>query len=114
PEPESKPEQPVVTEKKVNTLYAKGKTPAVKYSKLKKRNLIISRKSAVSIKNAQGVLSYKKAKGNKKITVSKGGKITVKKGHKKGKYKVKIKVTATGNQTYKPITKTVTVIIKVK
>ena len=114
PEPESKPEQPVVTEKKVNTLFAKGKTAAVKYAKLKKRNLIISRKSAISIKNAQGVLSYKKAKGNKKITVSKGGKITVKKGLKKGKYKVKIKVTAAGNQTYKPITKTVTVIIKVK
>lgn len=104
---------PVTTQKKTNTLVAKGKAVTVKYSKLKKKNQSLSRKKVITIKNPQGALSYKKSKGNKKITVSKAGKITVKKGLKKGTYKVKIKVTASGNENYKALTKTVTVKITV-
>ena len=44
----------------------------------------------------------------------KNGKFTVKKGTKKGTYKIKVKVTAKGNKTYKAASKTVTVKIVVK
>ena len=100
--------------KKNNTLVVKAKKPTVQYTKLKKKNQVIAVKKAFTISKAQGKVSYKKASGNKKITVAKNGKITVKKGLKKGTYKIKVKVTAAGNTTYKAVTKTVTVTIKVK
>ena len=51
----------------------------------------------------------------KKFTVNKTtGNVTVKKGLKKGTYKVKIKVTAAGNDNYKEAIKPVTVTIKVE
>ncbi|MBQ7739622.1 MAG: glycoside hydrolase family 43 protein [Eubacterium sp.] len=106
------PPKPIV--KKANTLIAKGKTATVNYKKLKKKNQSIALKKAVDVSRAQGSVSFKKTGGNKKITVASTGKITVKKKLKKGTYKIKIKVTATGNKYYKPLSKTVTVKIKVK
>ena len=100
--------------KKANTLFAKGKTVKLQAKTLKKKAVSLKRSKAITVKKAQGKLSYKKAKGNKKITVAKNGKITVKKGLKKGTYKVKIKVKAAGNLNYKSATKTVTVTFKVK
>ena len=100
--------------KKANTLTVKAKAPAVKYSKLKKKNQTIALKNWATVSKAQGKVTYKKSSGNKKITVSKAGKITVKKGLKKGTYKVKIKVSAAGNNEYNAAVKTVTVKIKVK
>ncbi len=97
-----------------NTLTVKSKKPTVKYSKLKKKNQTIALKNWVTVSKAQGKVTYKKSSGNKKITVSKAGKITVKKGLKKGTYKVKIKVSAAGNATYKAATKIVKVTIRVK
>ncbi len=95
---------------KKNTLKAKGKAVSAKASKTQK----FAAKKAVKVTNAKGAVSYKKVKGNKKITVAKNGKITVKKGLKKGTYKIKVKVTAAGNGTYAAASKTVTVTIKVK
>ena len=51
---------------------------------------------------------------NGKRLFEKTGKITVKKGLKKGVYKVKVKVTIKGTGAYKSKSKTVTVKIKVK
>ena len=68
----------------------------------------------MTVSKAQGKVTFQKAKGNKKITVAKNGKITVKKGLKKGTYKVKIKVKAAGNSAYNAKAITVTVTIKVK
>ncbi|MBQ8077076.1 MAG: hypothetical protein IJ235_01695 [Eubacterium sp.] len=100
--------------KKANTLVAKGKTATVKFANLKKKNQTVTQKNAFAISKAQGKVTYKKASGNGKITVNSAGKFTVKKGLKKGTYKIKVKVTAAGNTTYKAATKTVTVTIKVK
>ena len=57
-----------------------------------------------------------KSKFKKYFAVNtKTGKITVKKGLKKGTYKVKVKVKAAGNANYKASKeKTVTVTVKVK
>lgn len=106
--------------KKNNTLSVKGKTVKLKAKKLKKKKKTISRKKALKVTGAQGKLTYTKVKVNKKkyskkFTVnSKNGKITVKKGVKKGLYKVTVKVRAAGNSSYKPVTRTVTVKVRVK
>ncbi len=102
-------------EKKRNTLTVKVKKPIVNLAKLKKKNQSIARKNALTVSNAKGTVTYAKKGGNSKITVNKkNGKITVKKGLKKGTYKLKIAITASGNAEYKPLIKTVTVKITVK
>ncbi|MCR5208246.1 MAG: hypothetical protein K6C14_07220 [Eubacterium sp.] len=96
-----------------NTMNAFGKKAFVQRAKLKKKNQTVKRVEAFYIENAQGKLSFKKTKGNKKITVAKNGKITVKKGLKKGTYTIKVTIKAAGNATYKAATQKVTVKIKV-
>ena len=98
--------------KAANPMTVKGKKPTVKFTALKKKNQTI--KSVCTVAKAQGKVTYKKASGNKSITVAKTGSLTVKKGLKKGAYKVKVKVTAAGNANYKAGTKTVTVTVTVK
>ncbi len=98
--------------KKANTITVKAKTKSVKYNKTKKSSVKI--KNAITVTNAKGSVSYKKLSGSKKLSISKNGTITVKKGTKKGTYKIKVKVTAKGNSSYKAKSKTVTVKVKVK
>lgn len=97
--------------KKANTMTVKVKTVNAKA----KKKTVIKKSKAFTIKNAVGKLSFKKLSGNKKTAISKTGKITVKKGLKKGKtYKLKIKITASGNANYYAKSKTVTLKVKVK
>ena len=102
--------------KRANTLKIKsGKTYKIKRSKLKK-NKTISYSSVITFTSkGQGTLTFTKKSGNKKITISKAGKVTIKKKLKKGTYKVKVQVKAAGNSGYLPsAAKTVTFTIKVK
>ena len=94
----------------------KGKTYKVKYSKLKKAKITVPYTSVITFTSkGQGTLTFKKKSGNKKIKISKYGTVTIKKKLRKGTYKVKVKVTAAGNNNYKASsTKTVTFKIKVK
>ena len=96
--------------KKANTLKVTGRNATVKYKKLKKKSQVLKASKVVkTVKKGQGKLSYKlvSAKKGKKsfkkyFTMnSKTGKITVKKGLKKGIYKVTIKVRAAGNNSYR-------------
>ena len=93
-----------------NPMTAKGATKTVKLAKVKKAKQTIA---AVAVKNAAGKVTYKKASGKFAVN-TKNGKITVPKGTKKGTYKIKVKVTAAGNDSYNKLTKTVTATIKVK
>lgn len=94
----------------------KGKTASVKYSTLKKKSVTISRQSAISLSGCEyRNITYKKISGNSKITVnSKSGSIIVKKGLKKGTYKLKVKVLSAGGELYDDSYRTATVTIKVK
>ena len=84
-----------------NTLDVKGKSVTLKYKKLKKTQRLKVAKVIKFNNKGQGTLTYTKVSGNKKITINqKTGKVTVKKGLKKGTYKVKVKVEAAGNDTY--------------
>ena len=68
----------------------------------------------MTVSKQQGKLTYAKVSGSKKLTITKAGKVTVKKKTKKGTYKMRVKVTAAGNANYKAGSKTVTVKVKVK
>ena len=113
---------PATVVKKANTIKVKGKTITVKAKKLNKKNQAFAVKKAMTVSKAQGTVTYtlstaKKGKKNfkSKFAVNKkNGKLTVKKGTKKGTYTLKIKVKAAGNKNYKAATKTVTVKVKVK
>ncbi|MBR2548181.1 MAG: leucine-rich repeat domain-containing protein [Eubacterium sp.] len=85
-----------------NPMTVSPKTATVKYSRLKKKAQTLKVSKVLTIKNAKGTKSFKKLKGNKKITINRtSGKVTVKKGLKKGSYKVKVKVQASGDDMYK-------------
>ena len=97
----------------------KAKKVKLKAALLKKKPQKIAADKAMTVSGAQGAVSYKldgvsNAKFKKYFKVAKSGKITVKKKLKKGTYKLKITVTAAGNDNYLSGSKTVTVKIKVK
>lgn len=64
--------------------------------------------------NSKGKLSYKKLSGTSAIAVSSTGKFTVKKGLKKGTYKVKVKISAAAKGNYSAGSRIVTITVKVK
>ena len=98
--------------KAANPMSVKAKAQTVKAKKLKSKAIVVA---ALVVKSAQGKVTYAKASGSGNISINKKtGKVTVKKKTKKGTYKVKVKVTATGNTNYKSSTKTVTVKVVVK
>ena len=108
-----------LVKKAADTLVAKGKTIKVKAKKVGKNKIIakkktIGRAKAFSVTKAQGKVTFAKVKGNKKITVSSTGKVVVKKGLKKGTYKVTVKVSAAGNGDYLAGSKTVALKVRVK
>jgi hypothetical protein len=49
----------------------KGRTAAVKYSKVRKKNQTLKRAKVITLSKAQGKVSYAKKSGNKKILVDK-------------------------------------------
>ena len=106
---------------KANPLSVKPGTKTFKAAKLKKKSASFK----ITVKNAKGAVTFKaykktivKKNGKKvaklakasKLSVSKNGKVTLKKKLAKGTYVVK--VTAAGNNAYKACTKTVTIKVK--
>ena len=102
--------------KAANTLKASGKTAKVKAKKVKKKAQKLAVGKVVKFTSAgQGTLTYAKKKGSKKIAIDKKtGKVTVKKGLKKGTYKVKAIITAAGDANHKAASVPVTFKVKVK
>lgn len=84
----------------------------VSYSALRKKAQVFTLGASVSSK---GTLTYAKTAGSSAFTVNKtNGKITVKKGLKKGTYKIKVKISAKATANYNTGTKTVLVTVRVK
>ena len=100
--------------KYANPMKVSAKSPAVKASAVKSKAQSIAASKAFTVTKAKGKVTYKKTSGNAKITVSKAGKVTVKKGLKKGTYKVKVKVRAAGNAKYNALTKAVVLKVRVR
>jgi hypothetical protein len=76
--------------------------------------LTIKRTLAFNVQKANGTVTYKKTSGPKKITVTKAGKIKIKKGLKKRTYKVKVNLKAAGDKNHYSETKNVTVKVRVR
>ncbi len=94
------------------TVKVKTKGQTVKVKKLKNRSVTVQ---PLQVTKAKGTVTYKKLSGSKKLTLSKKtGKLTLKKGTKKGTYKVRIQVKAAGDQYYnvKTVERKVTVRVK--
>ena len=110
--------------KAVNPLAVKGRKVRVNYKKLVKRTRKLNAgKTMTFIRKGKGRMKYKltSAKKGKKSFLknfrinARTGRIAIKKGLKKGTYKVKVKVKANGNANYKAsAVKTVTFKVKVK
>ena len=97
--------------KKDNPMTVKAKKVKAKAKKKTK----ISAKKAFAVSGAAGKVTFAKLSGNAKVTVKANGKVVVAKGLKKGKtVKVKVLVVDSGNASYAPAVKTVTLKIKVK
>lgn len=102
----------MIDSKAENPIQVTTKKKIIAKSKKKTR---IKRKKAFTVRNPQGKLTFKRLKGNKKITINKTtGLITVKKGMKPKTYSVKIRVNAAGTGNYNAGYKDVTIKIKVK
>ncbi|SDB53251.1 hypothetical protein [Butyrivibrio sp. INlla16] len=108
-----------------NTMTVKAKKVTCKF-KNKKKKETYKADQVYDIQNAKGDVRFQKVeikrghkklskKDYKKIAVSQTtGKITIKKGLPKGKYKVKVTLTASGNNNYTSKSQDVTVKITVK
>ena len=100
--------------KKTQPMQVTAKNVTVKYKKLKKKNQTVQMKKAFTVKGSKGKITFQKVSGNKKIRISKEGKIILKKGLKKKTYDVKVKVTAAGNSWYANGSRIVTLKIRVR
>lgn len=94
------------------TIKVKTTSKTLKVAAVKKKAQKIALGASV---NSKGKMSFKKASRNKVITVNtKTGALTVKKGLKKGTYKVKIQITSKATKSYNAGKKTVTVTVRIK
>lgn len=101
-----------LVKKSANTMKVTARKKTVKKSKVKKAKKTVT---AIRVENAVGTVSFAKAGGSKKLKVNPAtGKITVKKKTKKGTYKIRVTVTASGSDDYLPLTEEVTVKVRVK
>jgi hypothetical protein len=102
----------VITVGKADPVITASKTAFnVKAKALKKKAQKVTFKAKSS---SGGKLTYSKKSGHKKLSVAKNGKITVKKGTKKGTYTVKVAVTSAAKGNFDKGSNTFTVKIKVK
>jgi hypothetical protein len=107
-----------VTKKVTVTVTAAAQPMTVKAATKTAKQAALKRKAAtvapLTVSKAQGKVTYAKSSGASALSInSTTGKVTIKKGTKKGTYTMKVKVTAAGNTKYKSGSKTVTVTIKV-
>ena len=98
--------------KKNATIKTKTSAKTIKCATLKKNAQVFTLGASV---DSKGTLTYKKLSGSSAITVSsKTGKFTVKKGLKKGTYKVKVQIKSAAKGNYNAGSRTVTVTVTVK
>ena len=101
-----------------------AKTIKAKASKLKKKAIKVEANKVFEVEAAPGKVTYQRVsisckkrlakQAKAKIKVAKSGKVTLKKGLKKGTYRVKVMASAVADGTHDAATKTITLKIVVK
>ena len=110
----------LVIPKEKNTIKVTPKKVKVKSKALSKKKVVLARKKVITVKGKKGKLTYalKSVTGKKYKKYfslnKKTGKLTIKKGLKKGTYKLRIKVTDNGGLSYRKAVKTIKVAVKVR
>lgn len=93
--------------KKAPTIKTKIGTKNLSYNALKKKAQVFTLGTSV---NSKGTLTYKKLSGSSAVSVnSKTGRLTVKKGLKKGTYRVKVQIKSAAKGNYTAGSRTVRV-----
>ena len=100
--------------KKPQTMTINTKTINKKKKKIISKQKTIKPSKVFDINNAQGTITFTKIGGNKNITISNNGKITIKKKTPKGTYRIQVNITTSGNDQYNSGTKLAVVTIKIK
>lgn len=104
----------IVVTKAKQPMKLKAVQRSVKSSKLRSKAVTVAAPLKFTTK-AKGKVTYGKVSGARCLTVNpKTGKVTVKKGTKKGTYKIKLKVSAKGDACYMAGAKSITCVIVVK
>ncbi len=93
------------------TLKITSSSRTAKYSSVKKKSIYLS---ALTVKGAKGTKSFRKVSGSSKLTITKSGKIKVKKGTKRGTYRIKVKAASASTANYKYASTTRTITVRVK
>lgn len=102
----------ITVTKASQTLKVSTATKTAKYTKVKKA---AANTTKVAVSGNKGKVTYSKVSGSSKLKINaKTGKITVKKGTKKGTYQIKIKAKAAATKNYKAASKNAVVKVKVK
>ncbi len=98
--------------KDAQTMKVTASKKTVRSSAVRKKTKTVK---AIKVSDAKGAVSYRKLSGSKRLTVNMtSGKIKVKKGTRKGTYRIKVEVKASGDDNFTAGSKTVTVKVKVK
>ena len=98
-----------------NPVKMTAKKPTVSLAKVKKAKQVVAAKNAYSVtSNKGGKATYKKASGDKAVTVASNGNVTVAKGAKKGGHTVKVTASFAAKGNYASAGKTVTLKVTVK
>lgn len=111
--------KPFTVNKIANTVTLKGKTAQVKIADIKNAKKVLKRSAVIKVSNAQGKETYKlmsveKDKFKDYFKVNKSTcNVTVKKGLKKGTYKLQIRIKVAGTTNYEPATSKVMCKVKV-
>ena len=95
-----------------NPLAVKTYIKSVYYSKVKSKAQVVK---PITISKWAGTVTYSKLSGSTKLTINRTtGKVTVKKSTKRGIYRIKVKILASGNTNYKSGYTIRTITVKVK
>lgn len=97
--------------KKTPTIKVSRKTAVYRATKVRRASQTFKIGARVS---GNGKITYKKLSGSSKLVVGKNGKVTVRKGTKKGTYKAVVQIKAAESSKYKARTVRITVTVKVK
>lgn len=106
---------PTPPAKTANGLQVSGKTAKIRRSKLKKKARVIKSEKLFGIKSGIGRFSYSRLSGSSRLKIDPDtGNVTVKKKTKKGRYRMKVRVDASGDATHLAASRIVTVTVRVR